>query len=96
MKTKEIKTLVQSAGQLEVTFIKNDGSKRVMLCTKQPSMIPAGNEPKGTGAPENDSTVRVFDLEKEAWRSFRVDSVTNIVAMTNDGEVVDVVDSFNA
>ena len=71
-------------GVCRVTFTKKDGTERKMLCTLDMSGIPEKDVPKSDGnvsleegtLPE---TVRVYDLEKEAWRSFRLDSVTVFV-----------------
>lgn len=61
-----------------ITFKKVDGSTRSMLCTLNPAHIPMdqlpedyrdGETAKYTGA------VRVFDLEKQEWRSFKPESV---------------------
>ena len=64
---------------MEVTFTKKDGSERVMVCTLADDLIPEEKMPKGTGkTAKPDHIVSVFDLEKEDWRSFDFNSVTNI------------------
>jgi hypothetical protein len=63
---------------VELTFIKKDGSERIMTCTLAEQTIPAENVPKGTDRAKNDEAVAVFDLENNGWRSFRWDSLTNI------------------
>lgn len=66
---------------LIVTFLKKDGTERVMRCTTNLDMIPAEKHPKGDkpikeGEEKKVETAkRVFDLEKQEWRSFRYDSV---------------------
>lgn len=62
-------------GTALVTFTKADKTERVMECTLAPYLLPeTTQEPTHTG----EDTMIVFDLEKEAWRSFRYDRVTNI------------------
>lgn len=56
-----------------VTFTKTNGEERVMKCTLNEDVVPPF-EVKGTKK-KNDDVVSVWDLEKNAWRSFRVDSV---------------------
>ena len=57
-----------------VSFIKSNGENRLMKCTLRPDMIPVV---KNTGAASvNEVVTIVYDLEKQAWRSFRNDSVT--------------------
>jgi hypothetical protein len=60
---------------LRITFTKADGTVRKLLCTLRESAIPEDKLPKGTGSETSDNTQRVFDLEKNQWRSFRWDSV---------------------
>jgi len=63
----------------EITFTKVDGSERVMLCTLNESVLPKievneSDEPKPVKVLSNE-VLRVWDVEKEAWRSFRWDSI---------------------
>lgn len=63
----------------KVTFTKSDGTHRVMICTLNESLIPDYHKPSGKSKHiTNTDTIKVFDLEKHAWRSFRVDSVHEI------------------
>ena len=63
-----------------VTFTKKDGTNRDMRCTLCEGRIPADKQPKneGTSAKDSGSAVRVFDTEKQKWRSFRWESVTKV------------------
>ena len=63
--------------QFRITFKKKDGSLRVMICTRDLSLIPPDKHPKGTGK-VNYSSMPVFDLEKNNWRSFSLDSLIDI------------------
>jgi hypothetical protein len=62
-----------------IKFRKKDDSIRKMVCTlsedylPEPEDIVEGKEKKTKK--ENPNTLPVWDLEKLAWRSFRVDSV---------------------
>ena len=66
-------------GELIVKFIKKDGSERTMRCTLNLDKVPEELLPKGTKTVTNDITKRVFDLDKNAWRSFRYDSVVEVI-----------------
>lgn len=60
-----------------VTFKKKDDSIRKMICTLSKEYLPE-TEPvteEKKEKKENPNTLPVWDLEKLAWRSFRVDSV---------------------
>lgn len=61
---------------LKVTFTKKDGTSRDMICTLQEDQLPK-QEVKENAKPRavNLDVIRVFDLEKKAWRSFRIDSI---------------------
>jgi len=63
-----------------VIFTKANGEERDMVCTLREDVIPASSsdnntEPKTKGY--SDSAIRVIDVNKGEWRSFRVDSVVS-------------------
>lgn len=62
-----------------VKFKKKDESIRKMVCTLSEDYLPEPEEaienPEKKKKKENPNTLPVWDLEKLAWRSFRVDSV---------------------
>lgn len=60
-----------------VTFEKADGTERVMRCTLVESFLPKAKKSKAARE-VNDEIVSVYDLDKEDWRSFRLDSVKAI------------------
>lgn len=82
MVTKDkLKELLQE-GPVTVTFLKKDGTERTMRCTTNvkdflpsPNVVP--DAPK-TPRKVNPNQVRVWDLDKEAWRSFNYESVTSV------------------
>ena len=63
---------------VEVTFIKADGSERVMNCTQQITLIPEEFHPKSNkvaqidadGNPVESDNIIVWDLDKQGWRMF--------------------------
>ena len=61
-----------------ITFTKSDGTDRSMFCTLAVSAIPADKTPKGTGRETASTTQRVFDTEKQEWRSFKWESVKSV------------------
>ena len=71
-----IKNLQKQA--MRITFTKVNGEERVMDCTLQEHMIPQTGE---SNRKENETVLPVFDINKGEWRSFRLDSVTNIEAL---------------
>lgn len=66
------------SGAVAVNFVKVDGESRNMLCTLDPTLMSTEEINKERRPNENIETVRVWDLDKEAWRSFRVDSVKSV------------------
>jgi hypothetical protein len=65
---------------IRIVFTKKDGTERAMLCTLSETKIPQDKQPKTqtTSSQTAGSALRVFDLEKAEWRSFRWDSVTSL------------------
>ena len=62
-----------------ITFTKKDGTDREMRCTLSESLIPADKQPKeSTSTSAGGSALRVFDTEKQEWRSFRWDSIKQV------------------
>ena len=74
----QIKNRLQDPAPAIVTFTKVDGSKRVMRCTTNPNNIPKELQPTGTERYLNPDVARVFDLDLNEWRSFRINSVISI------------------
>jgi len=75
-------------GICEVTFTKKNGDERVMPCTLVFDSIPEEHHPKGTatGQHSKQDTIAVWCMDKEGWRSFRVDSVTKFERLTGMGK----------
>ena len=74
----QVKKLL-AVGVATVTFIKKDGTVRVMQATLDPKNLPVVEaRVNATPRKENPDVVAVYDMEKNAWRSFRIDSVTSI------------------
>ena len=67
---------------VDVTFIKKDGTERLMKCTLNPEILPKVEikESAEPAKPRKESTtsIRVFDTEKNEWRSFTIKSVRNV------------------
>lgn len=62
----------------EVRFVKADGTKRNMRCTLLPTFLPEQTEASNVNRTMNKEVLQVWDIEKEAWRSFRLDSVIRL------------------
>ena len=65
---------------MEITFKKKDGEMRTMRCTLKPSLIPkvepvAESEEKKTKRKQPTTSIAVWDLDAQGWRSFMIDSV---------------------
>jgi len=71
------------SGVASVTFIKKDGTEKVMKCTLQDSFLPPpkpveeGAVPKKVREPNPDQ-VNVWDVDANGWRSFMLPTVVNI------------------
>lgn len=69
-----------------VNFTKVNGEERNMTCTLLPHLLPeSDNEETKRTIKENSDVVRCYDLSARGWRSFRVDSINDIVKVVNSG-----------
>ena len=87
-----IKSLLQKS-EITVTFVKADGTDREMLCTLNWEKIPPDavklsspvdgivKENKKPRKEPDPHSIRVFDVEKQEWRSFKVMNVTDVKAL---------------
>ena len=68
--------------KVEVTFTKADGSERVMNCTLLPELLPKVEKKElaenAKPRKENTTSMRVFDLDLQEWRSFTIKKVKKI------------------
>jgi hypothetical protein len=68
-------------GPVTVIFTKKDGTERVMKCTTNPTVImfkdPTILESKKERKVSED-VMPVYDLESDAWKSFRWDSIKTV------------------
>ncbi len=81
-----VKSLLQK-GAITVTFTKADGTDREMLCTLNPEQLPPVPMPIDGIVKESrqrkqpdEHSIRVFDLDKKEWRSFRFDRLKKVSA----------------
>jgi hypothetical protein len=89
-----VKGLLQNS-EITVTFTKADGTNREMLCTLDRNRIPVKPPAPTTSTAPVDGIVReskkprkepdphslrVYDLEKQEWRSFRFDRLRKVSA----------------
>lgn len=63
---------------VSISFKKIDGTDRKMLCSLKEDILPVAESKEPTKKkPENENVLPVWDLEKNAFRSFRIDSLTD-------------------
>jgi hypothetical protein len=76
----------------EVTFTKVNGEVRTMPCTLKEDVVPVYERktPVKEASTKESVTLSVWCVDKAAWRSFRVDSVTKVeINVGNQPKVVD-------
>lgn len=66
------------AGPVTVSFLKKDGSIREMNCTLEEGVAVPHEKTTDRVKEQNDEVCPVWDIDKQAWRSFRYESVTKI------------------
>lgn len=72
-------------GEVNVKFVKKDGSERDMRCTLKADLLPEQTdlEEQVQKKTPNPDLLAVWDLDKNAWRSFRVDSIIGFSETSN-------------
>jgi hypothetical protein len=64
-----------------ITFTKVDGTERVMKCTLEASKLPPvviKEDAKPRKQSDSTKALRVFDVEKQEWRSFTIKNLKRI------------------
>lgn len=67
-------------GIVEVKFTKRDGTERIMNCTLNKNVVPpATKDPLSQQKVRklNENVMVVWDVDKNDWRSFRLDQIKN-------------------
>ena len=82
----QLRDIFSNNETVTVLFTKTDGSVRDMFCTLSeaflPDMEPAVEREEvspDTGETKPFTTFTVWDIESDAWRCFRIDSVLEII-----------------
>lgn len=65
-------------GNVRVTFTKSDGSERVMTCTLLESVVVPYEKKTEKVKQTNEDVLPVWDLENNAWRSFKLSSIKSV------------------
>jgi len=78
MQKQEVREKI-SFGKWMVEFTKVDGSKSTMECTLDSKFIPVSEEKQEKSRiADNEGTLRVYSLDRQGWRSFRVANVIKL------------------
>jgi len=70
-------------GVVTVVFEKRDGTERTLkgtLLAEYLPQVPVGEQEEISDARQNDNTLAVWDTENNGWRSFRLDSVKQVLS----------------
>lgn len=93
------KRAIQTAlriGVISITFKKSDGELREMMATLNPSALEEMgieyNHSKICG--ENLDVVTVVDFEEKAWKSFRMDRLVSIAAISARDLIIPITSSI--
>jgi hypothetical protein len=72
----ELKQILENS-VATVVFTKVNGEQREMKCTLLSEYFPVVEKQQLTKK-ENESTIAVWDVENNGWRSFRMDSINSV------------------
>ena len=76
MNKEDLLNLLQTK-EVQISFVKKDGSTRKMFCTLKPEIIPEVN---GTsGSQKNENHIVVYDIEKEGWRTLNLETKWEVI-----------------
>lgn len=76
-----IRGVLRTVPEVTVTFIKKDGTERIMKCTLEPSVLPKQELLEDQSRPvkaKNDNVVVAYDIEAKGWRSFTLRAVKRV------------------
>ena len=71
-------TQVLRSGTADVTFIKKDGTKRIMKCTLQEEIAVPYEKKTDRTREGKENILPVWDLEAGAWRSINMDTIEEV------------------
>lgn len=71
--TEELRTKI-----LTVVFTKKDGTERVMKCTLKSDLVVPYEQKTERKKVQNEEIVSVWDIEKNAWRSFNITTINEV------------------
>lgn len=69
--------ILSNTEPVKIEFLKKDGTTREMTCTRNMALVPAEFHPKESTTTEG-AAIRVFDLDKQEWRSFLAENLKRI------------------
>jgi hypothetical protein len=72
---------ILSVSEAKITFTKVDGTERVMKCTLEANKLPPvviKEDAKPRKETTSTKALRVFDVEKQEWRSFTIKNIKRI------------------
>lgn len=71
---------VLKTGPTTIKFVKKDGTKRTMNCTLKADLVPQIiSETTKKDRKTNPEVLSIYDLENKAWKSFRWDSLKEVI-----------------
>ena len=72
------KRYLDDGAVVRLVFTKKDGTERVLVGTRNTTIIPSDDHPKGGEQSRKSDTLPVYDLEAKGWRSLKPDSLKTV------------------
>lgn len=73
-----LKNVLQTTDRVKIVFTKVDGTERTMYCTLKEDVVVPYEKKTDRVRAGNDDVLRVWDLEKNEWRGFRLDAIREV------------------
>lgn len=67
-----------ATGLSRIQFYKVNGDIREMVCTRDMTLVPVDKHPTTEGKAKSSSTVVVYDVEDDSWKSFILENLIAI------------------
>jgi hypothetical protein len=87
MPTKQLLKELLQKKVVQIKFKKKDGSERLMKCTLLSDIVPVYEKKTDRKKKENEDTLAVWDIEKDSFRSFKLDSIISYQALEEGYEL---------
>lgn len=78
-----------AVGMVQMVFLKKNGTFRIALATRSPTLIPPNPHPSRRRRPPRPDVIPFYDLDKQAWRSMRREMFGGFTHVESEADMED-------